>query len=197
MYCEVSHVGGRSPSSSSVGDMGWQGGAAPRCAFLWPGQDEVCDDMGLYLLSAALAAGPGVSHLSTMRLWALGGPKEAHTPESPARPPWPPYPEAESGNPPGGLQGGRRVGRELYPVFPPRSFLGVSNCSALPTFSLPYAHSSEAHLPGLPRRATPTQASPPKSSSPGLTSHRQPSAPADCCAQPVAGLTRVDAQVCG
>lgn len=42
--------------------------------------------------------------------------------------------------------------------------------------------------PGLPHPEAPL---------PDLTSHREPSASADCCAQPVAGLTCVDTKVCG
>lgn len=90
-----------------------------------------------------------------------------------------------------------------------------------PCFSIPFhtsfcftclftasAHSSEPHLPSqaspltfphasLTLAITPQVSPPPRPPLPGLTSHRQQSTSADCRAQPVAGLTRVDTQVCG
>lgn len=93
----------------------------------------------------------------------------------------------------------------------PRCLPRHSPHSALPTFSLPCVHSSEPPTSVLPSPGLPSQTSPqvpsPRASGPtcappwtplpGLTSRRQPSASADHCAQPVAGLAGVDTQVCG
>lgn len=90
-----------------------------------PGHDEVGGKKfwgrGLHLLCASLAGGPAVSHLSTMRLKALGSPRVAHTQEPTSHPPRPLCPEAGSGSPPGGLLGGHQVNRKhVYPPPPPR-----------------------------------------------------------------------------
>lgn len=74
-----------------------------------PGRDDIWEKqfpgMGLHSLCASLAGGPGVSHLSTRRLKALGSPREDHTLEQSSRPPRPLCPEVGSGSPPGGLLG--------------------------------------------------------------------------------------------
>lgn len=94
--------GSLGPSSNAAGLRG-QGQVPPsRCAPFRSGEST---GRGPHLPCAALAVGSGVCHPSTRRLWALGGPGAAHTPEPLAHPLWPLYPVAGSGNPPEGLQG--------------------------------------------------------------------------------------------
>lgn len=192
-------------------ECGAGGQVSPSGRAQYPGQAEIWG-RGLYSPCAALAEGPGVSHPSTMRPWALAGPWGARTSESPARPRWPLCPEAESGNPPKGLWGrcGGVSGEHTYPSSPGGPALASPSTphSALPAFSLPLltlqSRTSHPRPPSLtfPHASltlaiTPQVSPPPRPPLPGLTSHRQQSTSADCRAQPVAGLTRVDTQVCG
>lgn len=106
------------------------------CAQPCPGQDGVWG-RELHSPCAARAGRPGISHPSTMRLWALGGPRVAHTPGSPAHPPSPLCPEAGSENPPEELQGAGRVCREpcrvlRSPDVPPWCLLPPLPHSSLP-----------------------------------------------------------------